>query len=149
MSRLSLAPCAAIRSSPGHRCIRVQREIGRRIFTRWSHLRPGFEHHHHHRQNHHPQHRRSRLPRWLDSTFCDRRETAPGVWVRVACTQIQDSIRPLRECTKIAGEQKKDSSSFTRPDGGTRTRAGATTRTRASFAVAQGKSGSLKAGDET
>ena len=56
------------------------------------------------------------------SIFCDRRERKrerereremiTGVYVRVSCTQIQDSIRPLRECRKIAGEQKKDSSSL-------------------------------------
>ena len=49
----------------------------------------------------------------LDSTHCDRREMIIGVCVRVSCTQIQDSMRPLRKCTKIAGEQKKDS--FTHP----------------------------------
>lgn len=83
-----------------------------------------------------------------------------GVCVRVSCTQIQDSLRPLRKCTKIAGEQKKDS--FTHPQScssncmRTYTRLHAywhiytyTEHVRSSFAVAKGKSGSLKAGDET
>lgn len=33
--------------------------------------------------------------------------TITGVYVRVACTQIQDSIRPLWECTKIAANKRR------------------------------------------
>lgn len=92
----------AIRSARGERCTLVQREIGRGIFTRRSRggrartsppipMHPGLS---------------TGLRQQL--LWSPRVEgTITGVYVRVACTQIQDSIRPLWECTKIAANKRR------------------------------------------